>query len=84
MSGTLIYPRNCLAGNRSIKSFLLSLQKDADVIIGRVRPKKLGVFHSLLLGENTKPFFVGTGLESKFIDVAPSAIFKTKEKPTEG
>ena len=48
------------------------------------KTKKTGGIPFIIVGENTKPLFVGTGLESKFIDVAPSAIFKTKEKPTEG
>lgn len=34
--------KNCLIGNRSIKGFFISLEKDADVIIGGIRQKKLG------------------------------------------
>lgn len=37
--------KNWLIGNRSIKGFLISLEKDADVIIGGIRQKKIGVFH---------------------------------------
>ena len=37
-----------------------------------------------IVGENTNPFQIGRGLESKLIDVAPSARFKTKANPTEG
>lgn len=37
--------KNCLIGNRSIKGFFIFLEKDADVIIGGIRQKKIGVFH---------------------------------------
>ena len=37
-----------------------------------------------IVGENTNPFQIGRGLESKLIDVAPSARFKTNANPTEG
>ena len=34
-----------------------------------------------IVGENTNPFQIGRGLESKLIDVATSARFKTKANP---
>lgn len=83
LRGTSIYSRNCLIESGSKKGFLLSLEKDAGVIIERVRPKTIGGVPFIIVGENTRPFHVEAGLQSKLIDEAPSARFKTKTNPTE-
>ena len=40
-NGTTIYIKNSLIRNGRIMGFFISLEKDADVIIGGVRPKKV-------------------------------------------
>ena len=46
-NGTTIYIKNSLIRNGRIMGFFISLEKDADVIIGGVRPKKCFVIHLL-------------------------------------
>ena len=68
----------------TLKDYCLSLGKDHNVVIGGRRPKTINGVPFIIVGKYTKPLYVGRGLESKSIDVAHSAGFKTKANPTEG
>ena len=66
--------------------FLLSLEKDRDVVLsGTVKKLRLYV-PSTVVGENIKNFNIQRGTDLKFVpsDIKPSAGFNTKANLTEG